>query len=42
MSLWEFAAAVGGYNKANRTDEGITSEEAQALAEWVDAPPIWH
>jgi hypothetical protein len=43
MSLWEFAAAVGGYVKANSSDEGsITSAEADALAELIDRPPVWH
>lgn len=44
MSLWEFRAAVGGYVKANSSeDEGaITTAEAKALADLIDAPALWH
>lgn len=43
MSLWQFRAAVGGYAKANSTNEGgISSEEAARLADWLDEPPVWH
>jgi len=43
MSIWEFNAAFGGYVKANSSDEGaITTEEAKALAELIDQPPVWH
>jgi hypothetical protein len=43
MSLWEFSAAVGGYVKANSSDEGaITTEQAAALADLIDRPPMWH
>lgn len=44
MSVWEFSAVVGGYVKANSAeDEGaISTYQAKALAEMIDAPPIWH
>jgi hypothetical protein len=43
MSFWEFNAAVGGHVKAHgRQDEGLSSQEAEALAAWIDAPPVWH
>lgn len=42
MSIWEFTAAVGGWVKANATEEGLTSEEAEALAASLDRPPVWH
>lgn len=45
MSLWEFNAVVGGYVKANASDEeaeGLTPAETQGLAEFIDAPPVWH
>jgi hypothetical protein len=44
MSIWEFGAAFGGYVKANSTEEkgAITSEEAKALAAFIDEPPVWH
>jgi hypothetical protein len=33
MSLWQFAAAVGGWAKANSPDEGgLNREEAEASA----------
>lgn len=42
MSLWEFAAAVGGYIVANSTEDRLTSEQAERLAAWIDQPPVWH
>lgn len=43
MSLWQFRAAVGGYAKANSAgDNTLNSEEAAALADWLDEPPVWH
>lgn len=44
MSLWQFHAAVGGYVKANSSEEdkGITTDQAAALAAWIDEPPVWH
>lgn len=43
MSLWEFRAVAGGYAKANSIDDGaISSEQAAALAAWLDEPPVWH
>lgn len=44
MSVWEFNAAVGGYVKANSSDEdkGLTSSELKSLSEFIDAPPVWH
>lgn len=42
MSLWEFSAASGGFMKANSSDETLSSEQAEALAAWIDEPPIWH
>lgn len=41
-SLWQFAAAVGGFVKANSSGEdSLNAEEAAGLAEWLDAPPSW-
>ena len=43
MSLWQFNAAAGGYIKANTPDDGaISAQEAEALADWIDEPPVWH
>jgi hypothetical protein len=44
MSLWQFNAATGGYAKANRSEDeqGISTDEAAALAAWIDERPSWH
>lgn len=43
MSLWEFTAAVGGFVKANRTDDSaLTTEQVDQLADWLDEPPVWN
>jgi hypothetical protein len=43
MSLWEFNAATGGFAKANGAgEETLNTDQAQALAAWIDEPPIWH
>lgn len=44
MSMWQFNAAIGGYAKANSADDdqAISKDEAKALAELIDEPPVWH
>lgn len=42
MSLWQFRAATGGHAKANRAEGGLNTEEAAHLADWLDAPAVWH
>ena len=44
MSLWEFAAAFGGYIKANSPpdEQGLTSEQAASLAASLEEPAVWH
>jgi hypothetical protein len=44
LSLWEFTAAIAGWNKAQGDEKGaqpLTVEEFDALADWLDAPPAW-
>jgi hypothetical protein len=44
MSLWEFNAVAGGYVKANSSpdEQGLSKDEAKRLADFIDAPPVWH
>ncbi len=44
MSLWEFNAAIGGFLKANSTEDAapLSTSEAAGIAAALDAPPIWH
>jgi hypothetical protein len=43
MSLWQFHAALIGWQKANGGgEERLPEDEAEALAAWIDEPPIWH
>jgi hypothetical protein len=44
MSLWEFAAMVQGWNKANEpagTPEDIKPEDEEGLFEFIEQKPIW-
>lgn len=43
MSLWQYAAATGGFAKANTPEEqqGISTAEAQALMASLDRAPSW-
>jgi hypothetical protein len=44
MSLWEFAAMVQGWNKANaptETPEQVTPEDETSLGDFIDEKPIW-
>lgn len=44
MSVWEFSAVVGGFVKANTPEDEqvLTKSEAAQLADFIDAPPVWH
>lgn len=43
MSLWEFGAAVDGWNRANGADEGsggaLSSKEKDELWDWLQQQP---
>jgi hypothetical protein len=44
MSLWEFAAMVQGWNKANApagTPEELKPEDEDGLSAFIDEKPIW-
>lgn len=45
LSLWEFAAMVEGWNKANAPAEKtgeLTTEEEDELFEFIqETPPVW-
>lgn len=36
MSLWQFAAAVGGFAKFHGAKEGLMPEEAESLSALLD------
>lgn len=44
MSVWQFTAAIGGFIKANAApdEQALSSDEAKALADFVDQAPVWH
>lgn len=44
MSLWEYAASVEGWNRAQSPEElpdKLSASEADALAGLLDEPPVW-
>ena len=43
MSLWEFAAMVQGWNKANAPSEAepLKEDDEEALFEFIQEKPIW-
>ncbi len=43
MSLWQFAAAALGHARANgaEIEDALSASEAEALGEFLDAPPVW-
>lgn len=44
MSLWQYKAAVQGWNKANGGEGGgsaLDEREADEIASWLDEPPVW-
>jgi hypothetical protein len=45
MSVWEWRAAIGGFVKANSSEDEaqvLTPSEVQNLASFIDEPPVWH
>jgi hypothetical protein len=45
MSLWQFAAMVDGWNKANAPagdkGDGLKPEDEEQLSRYIDQKPIW-
>lgn len=41
LSLWQFKAAVAGWNKANCGEGAIDEAEAQEIAARLEEPPVW-
>jgi hypothetical protein len=44
LSLWEFAAMVQGWNKANSPSgdaEPLKDEDEEALFEFIQEKPVW-